>query len=95
MDTASHSNLGYLPEEYIRDGKLSVKLDVYSLGMVSAASCLKNDIPEPGTIFTNKDLCLHFNVNDSAAENWPLKFLSHLLLACHDWPNIIQLFLCL
>lgn len=44
MDTASHSNLGYLPEEYIRDGKLSVKLDVYSLGMVSAASCLKNDI---------------------------------------------------
>ncbi|KTF87156.1 hypothetical protein cypCar_00038405 [Cyprinus carpio] len=34
MDTASHSNLGYLPEEYIRDGKLSVKLDVYSLGMV-------------------------------------------------------------
>lgn len=35
MDTASRSHLGYLPEEYIRDGKLSVKLDVYSLGMVS------------------------------------------------------------
>lgn len=92
METASHSNLGYLPEEYIRDGKLSVKLDVYSLGMVSTASCLKNDIPEPGTICTNKDLCLHFNVNDSAAEYWPLKFLSHLLLPCHDWPNIILLF---
>lgn len=61
MDTASHSNLGYLPEEYIRDGKLSVKLDVYSLGMVSPASCLKDDIK----MITNKALCQHFNVNDS------------------------------
>ncbi|XP_051543998.1 interleukin-1 receptor-associated kinase 3-like [Myxocyprinus asiaticus] len=39
MDTASHSNLAYLPEEYIRDGKLSVKLDVYSLGMVILETC--------------------------------------------------------
>ncbi|XP_067247889.1 interleukin-1 receptor-associated kinase 3 [Chanodichthys erythropterus] len=39
MDTSSHSNLGYLPEEYIRDGKLSVKLDVYSLGMVILETC--------------------------------------------------------
>lgn len=35
MDTGPRSNLAYLPEEYIRDGKLSVKLDIYSLGMVS------------------------------------------------------------
>lgn len=34
MKTSIHGNLGYLPEEYIRDGKLSVKLDVYSFGMV-------------------------------------------------------------
>ncbi|XP_051974786.1 interleukin-1 receptor-associated kinase 3 isoform X2 [Xyrauchen texanus] len=39
MDTASHSNFAYLPEEYIRDGKLSVKLDVYSLGMVILETC--------------------------------------------------------
>ncbi|XP_067283212.1 interleukin-1 receptor-associated kinase 3 isoform X2 [Pseudorasbora parva] len=39
IDTGSHSNLGYLPEEYIRDGKLSVKLDVYSLGMVILETC--------------------------------------------------------
>ncbi|XP_067110850.1 interleukin-1 receptor-associated kinase 3 isoform X2 [Osmerus mordax] len=34
MEMSSHSNLGYLPEEYIRDGKLSVSLDVYSFGIV-------------------------------------------------------------
>lgn len=34
VDKSSHSNLGYLPEEYIRDGKLSFSLDVYSFGMV-------------------------------------------------------------
>ncbi|KAM9846162.1 interleukin-1 receptor-associated kinase 3 [Aulostomus maculatus] len=34
LDTRSHSNPGYLPEEYIRDGKLSLSLDVYSFGMV-------------------------------------------------------------
>lgn len=62
MDTGSHSNLGYLPEEYIRDGKLSVKLDVYSLGMVSSAPYFKNGMPEPGTICINKDLHQNFNV---------------------------------
>lgn len=62
MDTSSHSNLGYLPEEYIRDGKLSVKLDVYSLGMVSSASYFKNDIPESVTICINKDLHQNFYV---------------------------------
>ncbi|KAG7320398.1 hypothetical protein KOW79_016251 [Hemibagrus wyckioides] len=39
MDTGSRSNLAYLPEEYIRDGKLSIKLDIYSLGMVILETC--------------------------------------------------------
>ncbi|KAM9467595.1 interleukin-1 receptor-associated kinase 3 isoform 2-T2 [Clarias gariepinus] len=39
MDTGPRSNLAYLPEEYIRDGKLSVKLDIYSLGMVILETC--------------------------------------------------------
>ncbi|XP_066524109.1 interleukin-1 receptor-associated kinase 3 [Hoplias malabaricus] len=39
MDTTCHSNLGYLPEEYIRDGKLSVKLDIYSFGIVILETC--------------------------------------------------------
>uniref|UniRef100_A0A8C8IX28 Protein kinase domain-containing protein n=1 Tax=Oncorhynchus tshawytscha TaxID=74940 RepID=A0A8C8IX28_ONCTS len=33
LDT-TFGTLGYLPEEYIRDGKLSVSLDVFSLGVV-------------------------------------------------------------
>ncbi len=41
LDTSSHSNLGYLPEEYIRDGKLSFSLDVYSFGMVIVARSYK------------------------------------------------------
>lgn len=88
MDTSSHSNLDYLPEEYIRDGKLSVKLDVYSLGMVSSTSYFKIDIPEP------EFLMLKIQLLDSvpAAEYWPLIFLfSHLLLTCYDSADIIQL----
>nr|XP_023668554.1 interleukin-1 receptor-associated kinase 3-like isoform X2 [Paramormyrops kingsleyae] len=34
MVTGSRGTLGYLPEEYIRDGKLSVRVDVYSLGVI-------------------------------------------------------------
>ncbi|XP_052367644.1 interleukin-1 receptor-associated kinase 3-like [Oncorhynchus keta] len=33
LDT-TFGTLGYLPEEYVRDGKLSVSLDVFSLGVV-------------------------------------------------------------
>lgn len=33
--TGSRGTLGYLPEEYIRGGRLSVRVDVYSLGVVS------------------------------------------------------------
>ncbi len=93
MDTASHSNLGYLPEEYIRDGKLSVKLDVYSLGMVSAASCLTYYIPETGIICTNKDYVCILMLIIQLQETFVYFFIVlHLLLACHDWPNIIEHF---
>ncbi|KAJ8245365.1 hypothetical protein GJAV_G00269980 [Gymnothorax javanicus] len=34
LDTRPWGTLGYLPEEYIRDGKLSTALDVYSFGVV-------------------------------------------------------------
>lgn len=36
LATSLHSNMGYLPEEYTRAGRLSFSLDVYSLGMVIA-----------------------------------------------------------
>ncbi|XP_026065911.1 interleukin-1 receptor-associated kinase 3-like isoform X2 [Carassius auratus] len=62
MDTASHSNLGYLPEEYIRDGKLSVKLDVYGFGM---RDVLHSEFEEKSSV----DACLRFL--DPKVEHWP------------------------
>lgn len=80
MDTASRRNLGYLPEEYIRDGKLSVKLDVYSLGIVILETCtgqkviqetqflrdvVTSEFEEKGCV----DACLRFL--DPKVEYWP------------------------
>ncbi|TSK13276.1 Interleukin-1 receptor-associated kinase 3 [Bagarius yarrelli] len=62
MDTGPLSNLAYLPEEYIRDGKLSVKLDIYSLGMRDVLSL---EVEEKGSV----DACLCFL--DSSAGEWP------------------------
>uniref|UniRef100_A0A8C2F857 Helicase (DNA) B n=1 Tax=Cyprinus carpio TaxID=7962 RepID=A0A8C2F857_CYPCA len=87
MDTASHSNIGYLPEEYIRDGKLSVKLDVYSLGMVSPASCLKDDIK----MITNKALCqdiLHSEFEEKSSVDACLRFLDPKV---EHWPTAVAL----
>ncbi|XP_016390517.1 interleukin-1 receptor-associated kinase 3-like isoform X2 [Sinocyclocheilus rhinocerous] len=83
MDTASHSNLCYLPEEYIRDGKLSVKLDVYSLGMVILETCTGQKVKQESrkslflrdvlhSEFEEKgsvDACLRFL--DPKVEHWP------------------------
>lgn len=35
MASSSRKHLWYMPEEYIRQGKLSIKTDVYSFGIVS------------------------------------------------------------
>lgn len=35
MSSGSSNHLWYMPEEYIRQGKLSTKTDVYSFGIVS------------------------------------------------------------
>ncbi|XP_051976762.1 interleukin-1 receptor-associated kinase 3-like [Xyrauchen texanus] len=83
MDNASHSNLVYLPEEYIRDGKLSVKLDVYSLGMVILETCTGQKVIQKSakTLFLKDvlrseleekgcvDACLRFL--DPKVEHWP------------------------
>ncbi|KAG9280305.1 interleukin-1 receptor-associated kinase 3 [Astyanax mexicanus] len=83
MNTTSHGNLGYLPEEYIRDGKLSVKLDIYSIGMVILETCTGQKViqEEPKHILLRDklsleaeekgsvDACLRFM--DSRAGQWP------------------------
>ncbi|XP_072529203.1 interleukin-1 receptor-associated kinase 3 [Salminus brasiliensis] len=84
MNTTCHGNLGYLPEEYIRDGKLSVKLDVYSLGMVILETCTGQKVIQEApkhTLLKDKlsleaeekggvDACLRFM--DSRAGQWPI-----------------------
>lgn len=35
LKTSNHSNFGYLPEEYIRDGKPTLSVDVYGFGVVN------------------------------------------------------------
>ncbi|XP_056604048.1 interleukin-1 receptor-associated kinase 3 isoform X2 [Triplophysa dalaica] len=83
MDTASRSHLGYLPEEYIRDGKLSVKLDVYSYGMVVLETCTGQKVKQESaktsflrdlvrSEFEEKgcvDACLQFL--DPKVDDWP------------------------
>ncbi|XP_048013338.1 interleukin-1 receptor-associated kinase 3 isoform X2 [Megalobrama amblycephala] len=75
MDTSSHSNLGYLPEEYIRDGKLSVKLDVYSLGMVILETCTGQKVKQE----TAKNLflrdILHSEFEEKGSVDACLQFL--------------------
>ncbi|XP_076159331.1 interleukin-1 receptor-associated kinase 3 [Alosa pseudoharengus] len=79
----SIQNLEYLPEEYIRDGKLSVKLDVYSFGMVVLEiltgqqvmqdkpkhRLLRNVLDDTAEEGGGVDACLR--LLDSRAGRWP------------------------
>lgn len=88
MDTASHSNLGYLPEEYIRDGKLSVKLDVYSLGMVILETCTGQKVKqESGKSLVLRDL-LHSEFEERGSVDACLQFLDPKV---EHWPAAVAL----
>ncbi|XP_062862192.1 interleukin-1 receptor-associated kinase 3 [Trichomycterus rosablanca] len=83
MNTACRHSLAYLPEEYIRDGKLSVNLDIYSFGMVILETCTGQKVmqEEPKQTLLKDvlsleveekgsvDACLRFL--DSRAGRWP------------------------
>lgn len=69
LDTSYHSNLGYLPEEYIRDGKLSFSLDVYSFGMVIIKPLYLHCVASTGCVRLHiyrkcqiKSIVVHHNV---------------------------------
>nr|XP_015208216.1 PREDICTED: interleukin-1 receptor-associated kinase 3 isoform X1 [Lepisosteus oculatus]XP_015208218.1 PREDICTED: interleukin-1 receptor-associated kinase 3 isoform X1 [Lepisosteus oculatus]XP_015208219.1 PREDICTED: interleukin-1 receptor-associated kinase 3 isoform X1 [Lepisosteus oculatus] len=100
LDTSSRSILGYLPEEYIRDGKLSVKLDVYSLGVVIMEILTARRAVQDGPKYTRLkdmlcnvveesggvDACLRFL--DEQAGSWPPSVslgLFRLALECTAW----------
>ncbi|KAG7236829.1 hypothetical protein INR49_000207 [Caranx melampygus] len=75
LDTSLHSNLGYLPEEYIRDSKLSFSLDVFSFGM---RDLLVTEVENSGGV----DSCLQFL--DKAAGQWPTALALSLLTLALD-----------
>ncbi|XP_058630091.1 interleukin-1 receptor-associated kinase 3 isoform X2 [Onychostoma macrolepis] len=88
MDTASHGNLGYLPEEYIRDGKLSVKLDVYSFGMVILETCTGQKVKqESGKSLFLRDV-LHSEFEEKGSVDACLQFLDPKV---KHWPAAVAL----
>ncbi|XP_040005589.1 interleukin-1 receptor-associated kinase 3 isoform X2 [Xiphias gladius] len=88
LDTSCHSNLGYLPEEYIRDGKLSFSLDVYSFGTVIMESVTGRkvvvDVPKQTLL---RDL-LVTEVEESGGVDSCLRFLDE---AAGPWPTAVAL----
>ncbi|TDG96957.1 hypothetical protein EPR50_G00234570 [Perca flavescens] len=88
LDTRSHGNMGYLPEEYIRDGKLSFGLDVYSFGMVIMETVtgrkVIEDVPKQAPL---RDL-LVTEVEDSGGVDSCLQFLD---VAAGRWPAAVAL----
>ncbi|KAK9525371.1 hypothetical protein VZT92_016085 [Zoarces viviparus] len=86
--TRSHSNLGYLPEEYIRDSKLSVSLDVYSFGMVVMETVTGRkvtvDVVKQSPL---RDLLVS-EVEDSGGVDSCLQFLDE---AAGRWPTAVAL----
>lgn len=75
LETRLPSNLGYLSEEHIRDGKLSFSLDVYSFGMVIMETVtgrkVTEDVPKQTAL---RDL-LEAEVEDSGGVDSCMQFL--------------------
>ncbi|KAM9823909.1 interleukin-1 receptor-associated kinase 3 [Neosynchiropus ocellatus] len=96
INTGCHSNRGYLPEEYSRDGKLSLSLDVYSFGMVMMETVtgrkVMEDSPKPTCLrevllcevedTNGVDSCLKFV--DAAAGRWVTNVALSLLRLCME-----------
>ncbi|XP_061769199.1 interleukin-1 receptor-associated kinase 3 isoform X2 [Nerophis ophidion] len=83
--TSSLANLGYLPEEYIRHGRLSCSLDVYSFGMVAMETLTGREVKHTQLKYvlvsaaedSGVDACLQFL--DAAAGLWPTSMTRSLL----------------
>ncbi|XP_042367488.1 interleukin-1 receptor-associated kinase 3 [Plectropomus leopardus] len=88
LDTRFHSNLGYLPEEYIRDGKLSFSLDMYSFGMVIMETITGRKVKEDGPKQTPLRDLLVTEVENSGGVDSCLRFLDE---AAGRWPTALAL----
>ncbi|XP_066579881.1 interleukin-1 receptor-associated kinase 3 isoform X2 [Amia ocellicauda] len=87
LDAGSRSHLGYLPEEYIRDGKLSVKLDVYSLGVVIMEILTGRPPVQDGPKHTKLKDFLHQQVEEGAGVDSCLQFLD---TRAGPWPSTVS-----
>ncbi|KAM4615337.1 interleukin-1 receptor-associated kinase 3 isoform 2-T2 [Polymixia lowei] len=88
LNTSCHSNLGYLPEEYIRDGKLSFSLDVYSFGMVIMETITGRKVIEETPKHTPLRNVLADEVEDSGSVDSCLQFLDQ---GAGPWPHAVSL----
>uniref|UniRef100_A0A8D0D6N0 non-specific serine/threonine protein kinase n=1 Tax=Sander lucioperca TaxID=283035 RepID=A0A8D0D6N0_SANLU len=88
LDTRYHGNLGYLPEEYIRDGKLSFRLDVYSFGMVIMETVTGRKVIEDVPKQTSLRDLLVTEVEDSGGVDSCLQFLD---VVASRWPAAVAL----
>uniref|UniRef100_A0AAQ4PP30 Protein kinase domain-containing protein n=1 Tax=Gasterosteus aculeatus aculeatus TaxID=481459 RepID=A0AAQ4PP30_GASAC len=88
LDTRSHSNLGYLSEEYIRDGKLSFSLDVYGFGMVIMETVTGRKVTGEVSKKTPLRDLLVTEVEDSGGVDSCLQFLDETA-GC--WPTAVAL----
>uniref|UniRef100_A0A665W8C2 Interleukin-1 receptor-associated kinase 3 n=1 Tax=Echeneis naucrates TaxID=173247 RepID=A0A665W8C2_ECHNA len=88
LNKSFYSNPGYLPEEYIRDGKLSFSLDVYSFGMVIMETVTGRRVIEDSPKQTLLRDLLVSEVEDSGGVDSCLQFLDK---AAGQWPTALAL----
>ncbi|XP_037616649.1 interleukin-1 receptor-associated kinase 3 [Sebastes umbrosus] len=88
LDTRAHADLGYLSEEYIRDGKLSFSLDVYSFGMVIMETVTGRKVVEDAPKQKPLRDLLVTEVEDSGGVDSCLQFLD---AAAGRWPTAVAL----
>uniref|UniRef100_A0A667Y9A9 Interleukin-1 receptor-associated kinase 3 n=1 Tax=Myripristis murdjan TaxID=586833 RepID=A0A667Y9A9_9TELE len=82
LDLNFHSNLGYLPEEYIRDGKLFFSVDVYSFGMLIMETVTGRKVIEETPKHTLLRDVLAAEVENSGSVDSCLQFVD----AAGQWP---------
>ncbi|KAG9328435.1 hypothetical protein JZ751_013960 [Albula glossodonta] len=94
LDARPHCTMGYLPEEYIRDGKLSVRLDVYSLGVVvmETLTGLKPVLEKPKHILLVREMEKRDMLYGAVEEQGGMDTcLCHLDPSAGRWPTAMAL----
>ncbi|KAM7366773.1 hypothetical protein PAMP_014720 [Pampus punctatissimus] len=88
LDMSSYRNLGYLPKECIRGGKLSFSLDVYSFGMVIMETLTGRKVIEAESKQRLLRDLLASEVEDSGGVDSCLRFLD---VVAGRWPTSVAL----